>query len=62
MFINAHLRVQRILDTENILGGNDENLDFSLLPNTRAYFSCSAKLNGEMFVFGGDGNYQTQVK
>ena len=39
-------------------------------PNTSAYGSCSAQLNGEMFIFGGsdyDGNdwtadYDKQVK
>ena len=32
-------------------------------PNTSAYMSCSAKLNGEMFVFGGSGSSQnTQVE
>ena len=31
-------------------------------PNTDAYCSCSAKINGEMFVFGGyDSNYNKQV-
>ena len=30
-------------------------------PNTGAYFSCSATLNGEMFVFGGETNHKTQV-
>ena len=42
-------------------GGKDENLDFTMGPNTSAYYSCSAKLNGEMFVFGGYGA-NTQVK
>ena len=27
-------------------------------PNTSAYFSCSAILNGELFVFGGNGSSQ----
>ena len=44
------------------LGGEDENLDFEMGPNTSAYGSCSATLNGEMFVFGGsDGGQQKQV-
>ena len=31
-------------------------------PNTRALRSCAAKLNGEMFVFGGIGSdYTKQV-
>ena len=25
-------------------------------PDTSAYKSCSAKLNGELFVFGGEGS------
>ena len=28
--------------------------------DTSAYRSCSAKLNGELFVFGGDGNSQNK--
>ena len=55
--------VQRILDTRKISGGIDENLNFTMGPNTSAYLSCSAKLNGEMFVFGGSGSSRnTQVK
>ena len=55
--------VQRILDTRKISGGKDENLDFTMGPNTSVFYSCSAKLNGEMFVFGGEGSSQTtQVK
>ena len=47
----------------NISGVKDENLDFTMGPNTSAYYSCSAKLNGAMFVFGGSGSSQnTQVK
>ena len=41
------------------LGGKDENLDFKMGQNTSVYDSCSAKLNGEMFVFGG---YESQKK
>ena len=42
-------------------GGSNENLDFEMGPNTSAYLSCAANLNGEMFVFGGDGSYEKQV-
>ena len=44
-----------------ILGGKEENFDFTMGPNTSAYYSCSAKLNGEMYVFGGDDGYNKQV-
>ena len=44
-----------------IKGGSNENLDFEMGPNTSAYLSCAANLNGEMFVFGGDGSYEKQV-
>ena len=45
-----------------ISGGKEENFDFTMGPNTSAYISCSAKLNGEMFVFGGRGSsYNKQV-
>ena len=38
-----------------IKGGVEENLDFTMEPNTSADYSCSAKLNGKLFVFGGSG-------
>ena len=45
-----------------ISGGEEEIFDFTMGPNTIAYCSCSAKLNGEMFVFGGLGStYYKQV-
>ena len=37
----------------NDLGGVEENFEFTLEPETSAYKSCSAMLNGELFVFGG---------
>ena len=46
---------------KNIQGGKNKNFDFNMGPNTGAYFSCSATLNGEMFVFGGETNHKTQV-
>ena len=44
-------------------GGVEENLDFTMGPDTSASHSCSAMLNGELFVFGGTGSSQknTQV-
>ena len=39
-----------------IQGGVQENLEFTMGPDTSAKFSCSATLNGELFVFGGDGS------
>ena len=31
-------------------------------PNTSAYHSCAAQLNGKMYVFGGEGSdYNKQV-
>ena len=45
-----------------ISGGEEENFDFTMGPNTSAVFACSAKLNGEMFVFGGRGSsYNKQI-
>ena len=46
----------------NFQGGKNENLDFKMGPNTSADHSCSANLNGEMFVFGGDGVHTKQVQ
>ena len=37
----------------NYDGGINENLQFELGPATGAYYSCSALLNGEFYVFGG---------
>ena len=37
-------------------GGVEENLDFTMGPDTSVYKSCSATLNGELFVFGGYGS------
>ena len=41
-------------------GGVEENLDFTIGPDTTAYESCSAMLNGELFVFGGSGSSQNK--
>ena len=43
-------------------GGKDANLDFKMGPNTSALYSCSANLNGEMFIFGGKNDHKTQVQ
>ena len=42
-------------------GGVDENLDFTMGPDTTVQFSCSAELNGELFIFGGGGSEDKQV-
>ena len=43
------------------LGGNITELDFTMGPNTDVYHSCSATLNGEMFLFGGYDSFTKQV-
>ena len=40
----------------NDKGGVEVNLDFAMGPDTGVRSSCSAKLNGELFVFGGSGS------
>ena len=46
----------------SVKGGVDENLEFTMGPDTSAYHSCSATLNGELFVFGGsETSYNKQV-
>ena len=56
------IRYESNLEFKVILGGEEENFEFTMGPNTSAYRGCSAKLNGEMFVFGGDGSkYNKQV-
>ena len=41
-------------------GGVTENFDFEMDDDTQVQFSCSANLNGETFVFGGN-NIKKQV-
>ena len=36
-----------------ILGGITEGFEFQMDEDTEVYDSCSAQLNGEVFVFGG---------
>ena len=48
-------------ENANPLGGEDKNFDFETGPNTNAKYSCAAKLNDEMFVFGGQESYSKQV-
>ena len=43
-------------------GGQDMNLDFTIGPGASVYFSCSATLNGDFYVFGGFGSDNRQVK
>ena len=43
------------------MGGNITELDFTMGPNTDAYHSCSATLNGEMFLYGGYDSFTKQV-
>ena len=42
-------------------GGEDPDLEFTMGPDTSVYHSCSATLNGEMYVFGGTGKFSKQV-
>ena len=42
-------------------GGEDPDLEFTMGPDTSVYRSCSATINGEMYVFGGAGNFKKQV-
>ena len=37
----------------NYDGGNNTNMEFFIRPDTDIYLSCSARLNGEYYVFGG---------
>ena len=43
-------------------GGEEIDLDFIMGPGTSVYFSCSAKLNGDFYIFGGFGSDNRQVK
>ena len=43
------------------LGGVTENFEFKMDDDTEVYRSCSATLNGELFVFGGSSK-KKQVK
>ena len=37
-------------------GGISEGFEFQMDDDTEVYFSCSAKLNDELFVFGGNAS------
>ena len=46
-------------------GGVTENFEFTINDDTEVYKSCSATLNGEVFVFGGfssSNNRKRQVE
>ena len=61
---NFSIKRDRIVmnESKNISGGINENFDFTMGPNTSAEVSCSAKLNGEMFVFGGNSDETTKTQ
>ena len=43
-------------------GGEKENFVLTMGPNTGVFYSCSAKLNGSMYVLGGyESNQRRQV-
>ena len=42
-----------LLNKKQFEGGITENFEFKMDDNTEVYQSCSATLNGELFVFGG---------
>ena len=42
------------------LGGVTENFEFKINDDTEVYYSCSATLNGDVFVLGGNSK-QKQV-
>ena len=43
-------------------GGTDENFQFQMDDDTEVYMSCSATLNGELFVFGGTSTTNNRRK
>ena len=43
-----------LCDNKNILGEVDDDIDFTYDANTEVYNSCSASLNNEIWVFGGN--------
>ena len=44
------------------LGGVTENFEFKINDDTEVFRSCSAKLNGEVFVFGGSSTSNNERK
>ena len=46
--------MKNLKNKKNWKNVKNENPDFKMGPNTSVYQSCTAKLNGEMFVYGGD--------
>ena len=47
------MKICRIRIISIFVGGEEKKLGFTMGPNTSAYESCSATLNGQHFVFGG---------
>ena len=45
-----------------IQGGVTENFEFTINEDTEVYHSCSATLNGEVFVFGGSNTSNNRRK
>ena len=43
-------------------GGVTENFEFTINDDTEVYGSCSALLNGELFVFGGYNKKNQVIK
>ena len=43
-------------------GGVTENFEFKINDDTEVYRSCSATLNGEVFVFGGENSSNNRRK
>ena len=48
--------------SRSISGGITENFEFQLDDDTQVYRSCSATLNGELFVFGGAATNKNQKR
>ena len=60
------MHLQVIFLIQRHLGEYDDDIDFTFGENTIVYKSCSAVLNDEMYVFGGDtvrnrGSHERQV-
>ena len=47
---------------ENILGGIVDGFEFQMDDDTEVYRSCSATLNGDLFVFGGTSTSNNRKK
>ena len=62
IFTDCKLQLTLYLGLNIISGGLTDNFQFQMDDDTEVYGSCSASLNGELYVLGGNDIGRRQVK